>query len=137
MTIENEIKTRRISFTRVESVKGLYPSQRVHIEIETENIKANLASDIWISDVDIEEFLVELDSLNRSHKGEATLESMGTGEMTLTFKTSEISGHLSVALQLVNKDSENKDYSFDVSVEFQADPTSLMIVKNDLIKLME
>ena len=137
MTIENEIKTRRIRFTRIESVKELYPSQRVHIEIETENIKANLAGDIWISDVDIEEFLVELDALDRSHKGEATLESMGTGEMTLTFKTTDTQGHLSAGLQLVNKDSINKDYSFDVNVEFQIDKTSLMSLRNDLIKLME
>jgi hypothetical protein len=137
MIIENEIKTRKIEFIRIESVKERYPSHRVQIGIETENIKTDFNKHIWLSDTDIEKFLIELDALDRFRKGEATLESMSPGEMTLTFKPIDNLGHLSVSLRFIKEDQINRDYSFDVKVEFQIDPTSLTTVRNGSIKLME
>ena len=137
MTIENEVKNRRIEFTRIESIKEHFPSHRVQIGIETENIKTNFNNSIWLSDEDIGKFLVELDALDRSRKGEATLKSMSPGEMTLTFRPIDNLGHLSVSLRFVKEDKASSDYSFDVKVEFQIDPTSLTAVRNAAIKLME
>ena len=137
MTIENELRTRRIKFIGIESVKEHYPSHRVQIEIETENIKADLNNFIWLSDSDIEKFLVELDALDKSRKGQAVLESMTPGEMKLIFRPIDTLGHLSVSLQFIKEDRANSDYSYDVKVEFQIEPTSLTTVKNETLKLME
>ena len=137
MTIENEIKTRRIKFTRIESVKEHYPSHRIKIDIETENIKAEFNNYIWLSDSDIEKFLFELDILDKSRKGQATLESMSPGEMTLTLKPIDVLGHLSASLRFIKEDRIDKDYSFDIMVEFQIDPTSLTKTRIESLKLME
>jgi hypothetical protein len=137
MTIENEVKTRKIKFTRIESVKEHFPTHRVQIGIETENIKTDFNNHIWLSDTDIEKFLIGLDLLDRSRKGEATLESLSPGQMTLAFKSIDNLGHLSVSLRFVKDDRLNRDYSFDIKVEFQIDPTSLTTVRNGSIKLME
>ena|SRR5688572_30709594 len=137
MTIKNEVKNRRIEFTKIESIKEHFPSHRVHIGIETENIKTNFNNSIWLSDADIEKFLVELDALDKSRKREATLKSMSPGEITLTFRPIDNLGHLSVSLRFVKEDRANSDYSFDVKVEFQIDPTSLTAIRSDAIKLME
>lgn len=137
MIIENEIKTRKIELTKIESVKEHYPSHRIQIEITTENIKTDFNNYIWLSDADIEKFLIELDELDKSRKGDATLESMSPGEMALTFLPLDNLGHLSVSLRFVKDDRIDKDYSFDVKVEFQIDPTSLISIKNGALKLME
>lgn len=137
MIIENEIKTRKIEFTKIESVKEHYPSHRIQIDISTENIKANFNRNIWLSDADIEKFLVELDALNESRNGEATLGGMSPGEMTLIIKPIDNLGHLTVSLRFVHEDRVDFDYSWDVKVEFQIDPTSLVSVRNGLLRLME
>ena len=137
MRIENEFKTRRIDFTKIESVKEHYPSHQIQIEIETENIRTNFNNYIWLSDTNIEKFIVDLGSLDKYRKGQATLESMSPGEMQLTFKPIDSLGHLSVSLHFVKLDKINKDYSFDIKVEFQVDPTSLTKVKNDMVELMK
>lgn len=137
MIIENEFKTRKIEFRRIESIEEHYPSHKIGIEITTENIKADFNDHIWLSDKDIEKFLIELDELDRSRKGDATLGGMSPAEMTLTFKPIDSLGHLSVSLRFVKEDRINKDYSFDIKVEFQIDPTSLTSVRNGALKLME
>lgn len=130
-------KTRKITFTRIESVKEHYPSCRVKIEIETENIRTDFNTYIWLRHPEIEKFIIEVDALDKSRKGEATLESMSPGEMMLTLKPIDDLGHLSVSLRLAKEDSINKDYSFDIKVAFQIDPTSLTVVRNGSIQLME
>jgi hypothetical protein len=137
MTIENEIKTRRIEFTRIESVKEHFPSHRIKINIETENIKADFNNYIWLSDSDIEKFLHELEILDKTRKGQATLQSMSPAEMTLTFEPIDVLGHLSASFRFLKDDRINKDYSFDIMVEFQIDPTSLPKARIESLKLME
>ena len=137
MIIENELKTRKIVFTKIESVFENYPSHQIQICVETENIKTDFNNYIWLSNDDIEKFLAELDELDKSRKGQAILESMSPGEMTLVFKPIDNLGHLSVGLQFIKEDRINNDYSFDIKVEFQIDPTSLNTVKNETIRLME
>ncbi len=137
MIIENEIKTRKILFNRIELVKDHYPSCQVKIGIETENIKSNYDDSIWLSFEDIEKFLVELEELDESRKGQATLDSMSPGEMILSFRSIDNLGHLSTTLQIVKEKSISNDYSFDIKVEFQIDSTSLISIRNEFQKLME
>ena len=137
MRITNELKTRKIDFSKIESVKEHYPSHRIQIGIETENIQSNFNNYIWLSDTDIEKFLVDLETLNKYRNGQATLESMNPGEMKLIFKSIDGLGHLSVSLQFVKEDRINMDYSYDIKVEFQVDPTSLTSVRTEILKLIK
>ena len=137
MIIENEIKTRRIQFIKLESVKEKFPTHRIQIRFETENIKADFENYIWVSDSGIAKFLNELDTLDRTRKGQAILASLGPGEMNLIFKSIDTLGHLSVFFKFVKEDKINKDYSYDVQIEFQIDPTSLKTVRNGLLNLTE
>src|SRR5688572_3475797 len=132
MTITNEFKTRKIEFTTVESIKEYHPSHRLHVKIDTENIHTSFNDHIWVNDEGIEKFLVELSSLDESRTGEATLESMSPGIMKLTFKPIDDLGHLSVTLQYIKSDNTSEDYSYDLTVEFQIDPTSLKLIRNEL-----
>lgn len=124
MQIINELKTRKIEITVIESIKEHYPSHRIQIEIETENIKANFNNHVWVGDTDLESFIKELIALDKSRIGEASIESMSPGEMKLLFKSTDNAGHISVLLQY-GKKSIHIDYSYDLQIEFQVDPTSL------------
>jgi hypothetical protein len=136
MRITNELKTRQIDFIKLESLKEYYPSHRLEVRLKTENIESGFNNFIWLSDSDIDTFLVELDLLDSSRKGEAVLESMSPGEMKLTFKSIDKSGHLSVTLHLVKEDRLNNDYSYNLEITFQIDPTSLPLVRRGLEELI-
>jgi len=136
MIIANETKKRRIEFVKIESVKEHYRSHHVQIKIETENIKADFDNFIWISDADIDKFLVELVVLDESRRGQALLGSMEPGEMALGFQSIDTSGHISAAFHFVKKD-RNRKYSYEVKVEFEIDPMSLVGVRSQVLKLME
>lgn len=137
MQITNEIRTRKIEFIKIESVKGQYPSHHIQIHIETENIRANFNNYIWIAEADIEKFLLDLETLDKNRSGQAVLESMSPGELQLTFQAIDNLGHLSVRCNYKKKDEMNKDYSYDLEVEFQIDPTSLRIVQNEIEALIK
>ncbi|MFN7116237.1 MAG: hypothetical protein ACK4TA_05520 [Saprospiraceae bacterium] len=137
MEITNEVKTRNIKFIKVESVRDHYPSHRIQIEIGTENIQTNFDNYIWLSDTNIENFLTELDKLDKYRKGQAILESMSPEEMQLVFKAIDDLGHLSVALQLAKENRINQDYSYTIKVEFEIDPTSLANIKREMLELMK
>ena len=137
MKITNEFKTRRIEFIKIESVKEHLPSHRIQIQIETENIKANYDNYIWLSEDDINRFIIDLESFVKNRKGEAVLESMSPGELQLSFQATDDLGHLSVGLYFKKEDRTNKDYSHELKVEFQIDPTYLPTVRNELIDLIK
>jgi hypothetical protein len=137
MKITNELKTRNIDFLKIESVKEHFPSHRMQISVETENLHANFNNYIWLSEADIGQFLMELETLDKCRAGHAVLESMSPGELKLTFQAIDSLGHLSVALYYKKEDRIDKDYSYDIKVEFQIDPTSLPTVRNELLELIK
>lgn len=137
MQVTNEFGTRRIGLIKVESVQDDYPSHRVRVEIETENIKTNFDNHIWLDETDIEIFLKDLERLDSNRTGKASLESIGSGDLRLIFQAVDILGHLSVTCSYRKDDKEAKDYSCDVTVEFQIDPTSLQTVRNEFLALIK
>ena len=137
MKITNELKTRKIDFLKIESVKEHYPSHRIQIRVETENIHANFNNYIWLSEADIDQFLIELETLDNCRAGHAILESMSPGELKLSFQAIDSLGHLSVTLYYRKEDRIDKDYSHEIKIEFQIDPTSLPNVRNELLELIK
>ena len=135
MKITNEIKSRFIELSVVESVKEHYPSYRIEISLETENIKSNFNNFIWISEEDIDSYILGLENLDKTRNGKAELNSMSPGELSLLFKTIDNLGHLAVELKIRKEDRISKDYSYDLIIEFQVDPTILSSVVSDLKKI--
>lgn len=131
MKITNEIKTRTIEFIKLESAREHYPSHRVQILVETENITSSFNNYTWLSEADIDQFLIELANLDKCRNGQAVLGSMTPGEFQLTFQAIDLPGHLSVTLHFIKEDRIEKDYSYELKVEFQIDPTCLSTVRND------
>jgi hypothetical protein len=136
MKITNEYKTRTIEFIKLESAKEHYPSHRVQILVETENIKTNFNNYTWLSVADIEQFLIALADLDKYRTGQAVLESMYSDELKLTFQPIDTLGHLSVTLHFVKEERTYKNYSYDIKVEFQIDATCLPTVRNDFLALI-
>jgi hypothetical protein len=137
MRITNELKTRRIEFIILESVKEHYPTHKIKIVVETENIQTNFNNYIWLSEADMEQFLVELEALDKNRTGQAILESMSPGELKLTFRAIDSLGHLSAALQYKKEDVIDKDYSYELMVEFQIDPTALPYLRIQILEMIK
>jgi hypothetical protein len=135
MKITNELKTRNIEFLKTASVQGHYPGYQIEIRVETENIQTHFKNHTWLSDVDIEKFLIEIETLDKYRTGQAVLESMSPGELKLIFQPIDSQGHLSVVLHIKKEDRINKDYSYEIKVEFQIDPTSIAAVRKELLEL--
>lgn len=136
MQITNELKTRKIEFARIESDKH-YPSHHIRIGIKTENIEADFNNDVWLIEGDIEKFIVDLETLDQKRTGQAILESMSPGELELAFRAIDNRGHLSVTCYFKREDRISNDYSFEMKVEFQIDPTSLPNVRNEMLALIK
>lgn len=86
MKISNEIKSRFIELSVVEAVKEHYPTYRIEISLETENIKSSFSNYIWISEEDIDTFILGLENLDETRDGQAELNSMSPEELRLLFK---------------------------------------------------
>ena len=137
MKIFNEVKSRFVELSIVEAVKEHYPSYKVEISLETENIKSSFNNYIWISEEDIDTFILGLENLDKTRNGQAELQSMSPGELNLLFKAIDNLGHLAVELHIKKEDRVSMDYSYDVNIEFQVDPTILPSVIKDLKKIKE
>src|ERR1041385_150373 len=98
MVISNEIKSRTIELVKIESVKEHYPSHKIEVKLQTENLKAHFDNYIWISNKDVETFILQLDNLDKTRKGKAILTSMSPGEFELSFKAVDALGHIAVGL---------------------------------------
>ena len=135
MKIQNETKTRTIELTVVDSEENYYPSYRLRIGLATEEFQAEFNREIWISKVDLENFVARLESLENSRKGDEKLKSMSPDEFHLRFRNLDNLGHLAVELEL-KKDSKNDNsYSDLLRVEFEIDPTSLPEVMRGMNEL--
>ena len=135
MKVQNELRNRTIEITVAESIKENYPSYRLEIDIDTENIKGSFHKYIWISLGDLEDFISGLQELDQTRKGKVETQGMSPGEFTWYFRAIDNLGHLAVGINLLHDDRISSDYSYDIKVEFQVDPTSLPSVISDLKKL--
>jgi len=135
MKIVSEAKTNSIEIIKLESVYESYPSYRIELKIDTQKVKATHDNFTWVSLSDIETFLSQLEYLDKYRNQEAVLESMSPGEMRLIFKPLDSLGHLLVKLEIGKVDHINREYSYNVSVEFRIDPTALPYIKQDFIAL--
>ena len=135
MKIVSEAKTNSIEIIKLESVYESYPSYRIELKIDTQKVKATHDNFTWVSLSDIETFLSQLEYLDKYRNQEAVLESMSPGEMRLIFKPLDPLGHLLVKLEIGKVDHINREYSYNVSVEFRIDPTALPYIKQDFIAL--
>lgn len=137
MTISNEIKSRTIELLKIESAREHFPSHKIEIKLATENLKSNFSNYTWISDADVETFISQLDNLDKTRKGKAILTSMSPGEFELSFKSIDNLGHITVGLIFSKQDRVNNDYSYEIKVEFQTDPTILPDVINGIRELIK
>ncbi|MEQ9443418.1 MAG: hypothetical protein RIG62_30545 [Cyclobacteriaceae bacterium] len=135
MIIENEIKTRRIELTTVDSEKDYFPSYQLKIKLSTEEIQATFNRSIWISEADLDSFIVKLHDLETTRRGDEKLNSMSPGEFQLRFRNLDERGHLAVELQLMKKSYPDPEYSDLIKVEFEIDPTSLLNIVTGLNEL--
>ncbi|WP_066506697.1 hypothetical protein [Rufibacter sp. DG15C] len=137
MKVQNELKNRTIEVIVAESIKEDYPSYRLEVGLDTEIIKGSFRKHIWISLGDLENFISSLNELDKTRKGQAEIQGMSPGEFTLYFRAIDNLGHLAVGINLLEEDRIANDYSYDIKVEFQVDPTILPSVISDLRKIIE
>jgi hypothetical protein len=136
MLIQNEIKSRSIELSVLESALDHYPSFRIQIHLVTEEFEGNFDRNIWISEADVESFINGLQKLDESRNGQETLNSMSPGEFHLGFKNIDKLGHLAVVLRIKKESSVDHTYHDDLKIEFEIDPTSLPKIINQLSQLI-
>ncbi len=125
MRVENEIKTRYIDINSIDFETDYYPSFRILINLKTEELVAEFNRSIWISEADLDKFLIHLENLDASRIGNAELISMSPDEFKIRFSNLDKLGHILVRLQLCKESTIDKSYSDNLQVEFEIDPTSL------------
>ena len=121
--------------TVVDSEENYYPSYRLRIKLATEEFQADINRAIWISELDLEDFVGRLESLDNSRKGDEKLKSMSPDEFHLRFRNLDNLGHLAVELELRKVSKNDNSYSDLLRVEFEIDPTSLPQVIREMNEL--
>lgn len=137
MKVQNELRNRTIDITVAELIMENYPSYRLEIGIDTENIKGNFKKYIWVSLGDLEDFISGLLELDKTRKGQVEIQGMSPREFTWFFKAIDNLGHLAIGINLMTQDRITNDYSYNIKVEFQIDPTALPLVISDLKKIIK
>ncbi len=135
MKIHGENKLEIIEISAVEAETDYYPSYRLQINVETEEVKASFDRSIWITETDLEEFISNLIELEKNRDKDVVLNSMSPGEFQLRFRNLDLLGHLVVELQLEKKDYNKQGNSSLVKLEFEIDPTSLPSIIGELKNL--
>ncbi|GAB3901480.1 WapI family immunity protein [Spirosoma agri] len=136
MLIENEIKTRFIQLVVVESELHYYPTFKLSIQLKTEEITAKFDRSIWVSEVDVQNFIQQLEALDKSRNGKAKLSGMSPNDFDLIIENLDTLGHLSVCLSLKRESSLILDYKDSLKVCFEIDPTSIPSIKKSFTKEM-
>jgi len=137
MKVQNELRNRTIEITVAESIKENYPSYRLEIGLDTENIRGSFRKYIWVSLGDLEDFISGLHELDKTRRGQVEIPGMSPEEFIWYFKAIDNLGHLAVGINLLHVDRIANDYSYNLKVEFQVDPTVLLSVISDLKKIIE
>ena len=136
MMIENEVKTRSIQLIVVDSELHYYPSYKISIQLKTEEITAKFDRSIWVSEADVQNFIQQLEILDKSRNGKAKLSSMSPDEFDLIIENLDTLGHLSVCLSLKRESSINLDYKDSLRICFEIDPTSIPSIVRSFTKEM-
>ena len=119
MKIQNETKSKTIELNTIEAEVDHYPSYRLKIAIITEEIKASFEKSIWITEVDLNDFITKLNELEKSRNNEVKLNSMSPGEFQLGFRNLDLLGHLAVELQIEKNDIQGSGYAHLVKIGFE------------------
>ena len=134
MIIENETKTRFIQLIVVDSELHYYPSYKLSVQLKTEEISAKFDRSIWVSEVDVQNFIQQLEALDKSRNGEAKLSSMSPDEFDLIIENLDTLGHLSVCLSLKKEATSILDYKDSLRICFEIDPTSIPFIQKSFVR---
>lgn len=135
MTIQNELRTRKIELNISDSETVNYPSYRLEINLLTEELNAKFNRPIWIALTDLEAFTQKLTLMDKTRTGDEKLKSMSPNEFYLRFRNIDNLGHISVELKIEKNSAYQKDYSDYIRVEFEIDPTTFSKIINELAEL--
>lgn len=135
MTIENEIKSKRIELASVNSEDDYYPSYRILIGIKTEEFEGKFDRNIWLSEVDIDDFIGKLSIFDKTRKGFEKLNSMNPDEFQLGFRNIDNLGHISTQIQIRKESNIDNTYRDFLNIEFEIAPTSIDSIINGLKEL--
>lgn len=92
---------------------------------------------IWFSFGDIERFIDDLQQLNETRKGNASLNNSTPEGLTLTISNKDDLGHLLMTARLVKAPDDYYDNSsYDITITYEIDPSSINSIIIDLKKLM-
>jgi len=108
-----------------------YPSFRCEVFAEAQGFQGK--NTVHFGKEDLDEFLVELEDLERTLTGTATLRSMSPDELVLTLKPKDRLGRVLVSVILrkyVSMDHGVEDYTVNISLE--TDQTVLSHIRSDL-----
>lgn len=125
MKIEDEIKSKKIELKVVDCEKDYYPSYRIQVRIKTEEFEGNFDRKIWLSEVDIDDFIRRLTVFEETRNGFEKLNSMSPDEFRLGFRNIDNLGHISAQVQLKRESNIDSSYRDSLDIEFEIDPTSM------------
>ena len=135
MKIENEIKSKRIELVVVDSENDYYPSYRIQIGIKTDEFEGKFDRNIWLPEVDIDDFIERLSNFDKTRNGFEKLNSMSPDEFQLGFRNIDNLGHVSTQIQLRKESNIDNTYKDFLNIEFEIDPTSIRYIINGLKEL--
>lgn len=138
MKIESEDKQASLIIESCGAELSAYPSLCVSIELTSREVSGVLA-EVWIELDKMYPFLDALVSLDAARKGEAVLESMSPGELSLRIFPLDSRGHLGLDIKLtgsrlIDDNLTRKEYGCHTS--FEIDATVLPYIRNDLSELI-
>lgn len=125
MRIENEIKSKWVELTVVDSETDYYPSYRIIIGIKTEEFEGKFDRKIWLSEVEIDDFIERLSNFDKTRNGFEKLNSMSPDEFQIGFRNIDSLGHISTQIQIRRESNIDKTYRDLLNIEFEIDPTSI------------
>lgn len=135
MRIDNETRSCFVELTVVDAEPDHYPSYRISIKMKTEELEGQFDRNIWLSEVDIDDFIERLQVLDKTRNGFEKLSSMSPDEFELGVKNIDGFGHLAVYLRLKRKPDPNHWNGSKLVLEFEIDPTSVSKIINGFREL--
>ncbi len=139
MEIRNIDNKEHISINLIaQEAVDIHPQIQVGVSIKSV-ITCDLGKEehIWFSFGDIERFIDELQQLNETREGNASLNNSTPEGLTLTISNKDDLGHLLMTARLVNAPNDYHDNSsYDITITYEIDPSSINSIIIDLKKLM-
>jgi len=124
MKISDEIRSNRIEIEVLDEEDGYVPSFEIGVRIKTKSFDCYLLG-FWIEKEQIQRFIAELQHLDETRKGSATLGSMSPNGFALELKAIDSWGHLGVGIRLEKDTRSMVGYPDVVQTGFEVDPSSI------------